>query len=1358
MLFNYNKGNGLKNGLTIGDTPIGSLFKNNNLQLLNQGNNRKFLSDISEGFSGYDSEDISNLAKDYKDVDAAVIKFAQDQKLANASGKELIQTFEMQGTALYKFKGVMQGLGDSVGKILASIGNAVVSMGISIAASLIIAGIQKIVNHAKELHEEVQNITSTYSETTKKLVDNRKEFDELSQKYNELSDGVNTLGQNVSLTESEFEEYHTITNKIADMVPDLVSGWDEQGNAILRVKGNVEGLSQAYDEEMIKANNAIIKDSDKITKDTKKQIKKLGGQEEFDDLSLLNDVLSGKLDITPESDLNKIVDTLIKSGVDVGVGMESLDKIYDFGDDQEYAKALSIYLKNLSTDEKNIISAYVKEHEATLSDGMSSARELLKSEISNNQLQDYKNLNDELKSVMNSIANTISDEELYKLSQGKGGKNGNQDIGQYVEELYSTLSELSQADLKDIEAGINLSTQWNNDEIPYDEYIQKVQAFVKLLETLFPDNKDIVETFKVLFDIPDEEELAKQQDIFVNRLGKKVVSGKKSSTTTSNSNPILDQEKQKLVDWGKEVGKDYTQFEDDIESGVLHKFGNVDMDKRAIIKWSDELKKTYEKELASWEYDPEIGSIDTVWGQSTAFEWDNQEHEIAFTPIMETEDGAVFLGEKEVYDYINSVIAKAGEDGEITADEIFKIDAVETGKQYGEQFGKGLIAGVDESTGNVGINAIDAGNLMHFSGKYGAVKLAKDAETTYAGASKAGMPSDVEDKLKNQYTEVADTWYDSLTKSQREFVDNISDEDLAEAVKFDSTEQFDEWLKKCQNEAVIEADVTIKSSDAVNSMADMKNAVSSLGDLYNQTVNMAVVEGQATGYADPALLNSIESAFGQFSEKLKSEGNEIAANSINKALEDFEDTLVRFPNDAAKAQEAIDILITKYIDQTDAIKNLTEENKEWSIEQLKAMGITNAEEVVQSRLSQQVKETQKAINSLSEALEEYNKALESGDEAAKADAISSLVDPTKDALTIRDVSGQALTDGSNKFLENINSGFVQSHLADIQAMADGDIEALNRVRLAAAQGAVMEVTTNIPTEAAEAQIRGLMDMVAQADAMSIEPGASIDDTAFISALNNMIASAGYTQRQVNTAFESMGYDVKFKNNSYPVELVNYISKHGANGMPTSVVQKMRENISVPSVEIISKKGSSGGGVRASYGGGSSKSSGGGRGGGGGGGGGSSSGSSSEPTKPQEEAEDSFDWIEVAIQRIEEEIERLDKVVNNSYTTWTKRNSALAKELQKTKDEIKAQVIAQQEYTHYLGTIKVNNGKGLNADDYGENDQLVKQQDQRLLDEARRLWATGQYQRKIQNGQMTGNDIEKIQNHFLVDTINEYKEM
>lgn len=598
-----------------------------------------------------------------------------------------------------------------------------------------------------------------------------------------------------------------------------------------------------------------------------------------------------------------------------------------------------------------------------------------------------------------------------------------------------------------------------------------------------------------------------------------------------------------------------------------------------------------------------------------------------------------------------------------------------------------------------------------------------------------------------------------------EFGKELSDADLEALVsikpKKDGLAYTKEEIEKLLSPVEVDAKVNIKSSDAVNSMADMKKAVGSLDDLYGQIVKGVTSEGLANGFADPDLLNNVESSFYKFSEELKKEGNDAAANEINLALEKFEDTLVKFPNDAEKAQASIDELITAYIDQTDVIKNLTEENAEWSTAQLKAMGITNAEEVVQSRLSAQIKETQEALSDLSKELLKYNDALNGTDEEAKADAIANLVSPTRDALANRDKSGKILEGQQNAFLDNIDDSFVQAHLADIQAMAEGDIDALNRVRMAAAKGAVMEVTTNIPTEAAEAQIRGLMDMVAQADAMNIEPGASINDASFYDHLNQMVRSGQVTVDQVNAAFSAMGYEARWKSNRSIVRVPNGAHVTTVYGGPNAGQaihwDFKNETVDFPSLDIITKKGGSGGGATAHYSGSPSKSSGGGGGGGGGGGNSGGSSSSSEPTKPQEEATDTFDWIEVAIQRIEEEINRLDEVVNNSYTTWAKRNSALVKELDKTKKEIQAQFIAQQEYQHYLKTIKINNGKGLNADDYGENDQLVKQRDQKLLDEAKRLWATGQYQKKIQNGQMTGNDIEKIQNHFLVDAINEYQE-
>ena len=113
-----------------------------------------------------------------------------------------------------------------------------------------------------------------------------------------------------------------------------------------------------------------------------------------------------------------------------------------------------------------------------------------------------------------------------------------------------------------------------------------------------------------------------------------------------------------------------------------------------------------------------------------------------------------------------------------------------------------------------------------------------------------------------------------------------------------------------------------------------------------------------------------------------------------------------------------------------------------------------------------------------------------------------------------------------------------------------------------------------------------------------------------------------------------------------------------------------------------------GGTKANYGGGGVSSS---KGSGGSGGGGG--GSSSEPQ------EDDFDWIEVAINRAEEQISRLDKVVENTYDKWTNRSKALNDEISKTADEMKLQQQAYQGYIDKANSIglsdsykqKVQNG-------------------------------------------------------------------
>lgn len=618
-----------------------------------------------------------------------------------------------------------------------------------------------------------------------------------------------------------------------------------------------------------------------------------------------------------------------------------------------------------------------------------------------------------------------------------------------------------------------------------------------------------------------------------------------------------------------------------------------------------------------------------------------------------------------------------------------------------------------------------------------------------------------EDEFTDEELEIAATIEPRYTKESQEKYNELVEKlpenfpgdllDLSKQVLKIDPYKIDE-LKKLIEERLnpLELDIEpkVNSADAVEKLDKMESSFGGLTDIYNTTVTNKDI-------ASANDIQSVNSGFGGVTFNEEDIGN---VNALSNALEAYDDALVESKGDAEAAQQAVNKLVTAYIDQSGILDDLTEENKDYYIERLKANGVTNAAEVVESRLSEEVKRTSDNLKNLSKVVAQNRENLDKGVDAG-ADytaAIEAISDSVK-ALLFTDADGKEL-------IPNVNPEFITKNLDDIYKAVEGDIDALNRLRVEAAKeiAAHIDITSDNPQEVLD-EVNALINAYPIDD---IKVGTYLNDTPLIQGLNNLVKAGKITQESMNSILSSIGVtpEISYEKAKVTGSMINDVVQrmsqaHGGKAhaqlaeMRNQLMGQYKMEMQVP---VIKYKATGGAGAKYSAPS-APKSSGGGGGGGGNGGGGGGSSSASEPNKPQEEAEDSFDWIEVAIQRIEEEIERLDKVVNNSYTTWTKRNSALAKELQKTKDEIKAQAIAQQEYTHYLGTIKVNNGKGLNADDYGENDQLVKQQDQRLLDEARRLWATGQYQRKIQNGQMTGNDIEKIQNHFLVDTINEYKE-
>lgn len=188
-----------------------------------------------------------------------------------------------------------------------------------------------------------------------------------------------------------------------------------------------------------------------------------------------------------------------------------------------------------------------------------------------------------------------------------------------------------------------------------------------------------------------------------------------SLSEIKNAVDAADLEKKLLGDKLKEYEEIYNQYNKIVnESKLLGVdlsqtiFGNIDTNNRQVLEWTDENLATYKDAIESWgsTVDELRGSFSTVFGGAEEFDG----VEIAFSPILQTDDGAVLLSRDTVYDYINGLIDKAGEGW--TNEDLFRLDT--EGLDVDGQHIKGLLADIGET-------AIWTSEVMHFTGDSGAI-------------------------------------------------------------------------------------------------------------------------------------------------------------------------------------------------------------------------------------------------------------------------------------------------------------------------------------------------------------------------------------------------------------------------------------------------------------------------------------------------------------------------------------------------------------------------------------------------------------------------------------------------------------
>lgn len=145
--------------------------------------------------------------------------------------------------------------------------SALVVKGIELAAN----AIDHYVNRAKyaaEAMEEAQQKIDDANSSLKKLSST---LNENKDRFLELSTGVNEFSKNVSLSEDDYQEYLAISQEFAELSPSLISGYDDQGNALLNIGKNAEEtaakLNEVLETQQNIAKQTLVDNLDKVAED-----------------------------------------------------------------------------------------------------------------------------------------------------------------------------------------------------------------------------------------------------------------------------------------------------------------------------------------------------------------------------------------------------------------------------------------------------------------------------------------------------------------------------------------------------------------------------------------------------------------------------------------------------------------------------------------------------------------------------------------------------------------------------------------------------------------------------------------------------------------------------------------------------------------------------------------------------------------------------------------------------------------------------------------------------------------------------------------------------------------------------------
>lgn len=691
---------------------------------------------------------------------------------------------------------------------LAKISNTVIGGLKGIGAGLLSMGVTLAVSAAlNAVVKAVYNAATAEKRYREAALDATSAVNERAQDVQNYITQIKELKEALdSGTLTENEAYET-RKKLIDVQDELADKYGDELNGIDLVNGGLEEQISLLDEAAKKKANAFLTETDKDNKNNKSAIE------------------------TAQRNMSRI-DTY---GASVGdLTSEELNALKGYAT----SNGLAQHIRKTSDGEKFVIDVAFQGDAS----GAEKAYSDFLTDVQNDKTlsQDIKDkISDQGKAWLENIQEITSANEELAQQAAKYQIQTTTAYNKMYEDLAQAQNEYNEAVAKDDDAAIQKALEHSREAI---DAIHSA-AFDKSENDYHTDLTDANNAYIKQYMNAQANELAETTKLKAAQYGLQEVL-KTSNTAYKESQQAI----AKLTESEKQ-------------------YGNVSNTNRDIIKWNAENMYKYRAAIKTHGWDVSAGDWSTAEGEYNEFGKGDNQIEIAYTPMLQTDSGLVPLTNREMTQYLDDIVGAATDkNGKIDLDKLFELDAKGLDMRVNSQMqhvNSMLAAAEGQIVDGVKLTGADVAAI---AGSGAEELIERFGHTSdYVGKSMHDIQGDV-----LQYKTVAKDAFDDIDYSALTDYLDITKEDAKDIV--DTIKSSVQSLDGLNDMDLIDigslenagTEITAYTKEQVQAYDNMKGAADKLGismsDLIDILVKAGLVTGESIKYTNEFTTNALSAA------------------------------------------------------------------------------------------------------------------------------------------------------------------------------------------------------------------------------------------------------------------------------------------------------------------------------------------------------------------------------------------------------------------------------------------------------------------------------------------------------------------